>query len=295
VLPAAAQHRTVAITFDDLPAIGARDADDAEQINRNIIAALDQHHAPATAFVNEKGIQALGVERARDVLRLWTASGRDLANHTFSHADFNNLAIKQFENEVTTGEPSIAAVMKESGKTVRYFRFPFNHAGDTRAKHDAALEFLAARKYQIAVCTIDNTDWEFARAYDIMRRENRQDDADRLGKEYVEYSAKEIAYYTELHKKIFGRETPHVMLLHANHVNSDLLDRVLSAFEAQGYQFVTLDAAESDAIYQAPDTYVSSYGPMWGYRWAKQLGVKVDGKLEPEPQQWILSYGKTKQ
>jgi len=32
---------------------------------------------------------------------------------------------------------------------------------------------------------------------------------------------------------------------------------------------------------------------MWGYRWAKELGVKVDGRIEPQPPAWVLEYGRT--
>ncbi len=31
---------------------------------------------------------------------------------------------------------------------------------------------------------------------------------------------------------------------------------------------------------------------MWGYRWAKERGVKVNGKLEPEVPEWVTEYGK---
>ena len=53
-----------------------------------------------------------------------------------------------------------------------------------------------------------------------------------------------------------------------------------------------LDVAQSDAAYQTPDTYISKYGPMWGYRWAKERNVIVNGSLEPDPPKWILEYGK---
>jgi hypothetical protein len=32
---------------------------------------------------------------------------------------------------------------------------------------------------------------------------------------------------------------------------------------------------------------------MWRYRWAGELDVKVNGRLEPDPPKWILEYGKT--
>jgi len=59
------------------------------------------------------------------------------------------------------------------------------------------------------------------------------------------------------------------------------------------YRFVTLQEAQSDPAYQTPDTFISEHGPMWGYRWARGLKIKVDGSQEPEVPDWITKY-KTK-
>ncbi len=80
------------------------------------------------------------------------------------------------------------------------------------------------------------------------------------------------------------------MLLHANRLNADLIDQLLAAFDERGYRFVTLDDAQSDDAYQTPDTFISKFGPMWGYRWAKMRGVSVNGALEPEPPKWVVDY-----
>jgi len=42
---------------------------------------------------------------------------------------------------------------------------------------------------------------------------------------YLTYTAVEIEYYASLHEKIFGREIPQVMLLHANRLNADVIGR----------------------------------------------------------------------
>jgi hypothetical protein len=81
-----------------------------------------------------------------------------------------------------------------------------------------------------------------------------------------------------------------VMLLHDNRLNSDVIEQVLKIFENMGYRFVSLDWAQADAAYRTPDTYITKFGPMWGYRWAAERNVKVNGSLEPGPPRWILEY-----
>ena len=58
----------------------------------------------------------------------------------------------------------------------------------------------------------------------------------------------------------------------------------------RSYSFVSLQQAQSDPAYNTPDTYVKNYEVMWGYRWAEERHIKVNGKLEPEPPNWILEF-----
>jgi peptidoglycan/xylan/chitin deacetylase (PgdA/CDA1 family) len=285
------QPRTVALTFDDLPVVGAMDAAKAQSVNRAILASLDKHHAPAIGFVNEKKVQSIGDVLGRRMLSDWIQHGNDLGNHLYSHPDLNNLTVEQFQNEVISGEATFGQVLAEHGKSPRYLRFPFNHTGGTKEKHDAVAAFLARRGYRVAACTIDTSDYVFSSAYERMLARKDEDSAEKLRAEYLAYTAVEIDYYTQLHKTIFGREIPNVMVLHANRLNAELMDQILKIFENKQYRFVTLDTAQADRAYSTPDTYVTKYGPMWAYRWAKQLGVKVNGNLDPEPAGWIVQYG----
>jgi len=82
------------------------------------------------------------------------------------------------------------------------------------------------------------------------------------------------------------------MLLHDNRLNGDVIEQILRIFEEKQYRFVPLETAQSDAAYQTPDTYITKFGPMWGYRWASERNIKVNGSLETDPPQWILQYGK---
>jgi peptidoglycan/xylan/chitin deacetylase (PgdA/CDA1 family) len=299
-LQASAQQRTVAITVDDLPYAGhthtastLADVDHARQVNRKLLAAFKKYRVPVTGFVNEGRVQGLGPKTGSQILSQWLAEGLDLGNHTYSHPDINELSVPQIEGEILRGESTVAPLMKDAGKKLEFFRFPMNHTGDTKEKHDAIAAFLTEHGYQLATCTIDNSDYVFNDAYVHFLAQNNRQTAKKLRLEYLAYTSSEIDYYASLNKQVLGYEPPQVMLLHDNRLNADVIDGLLELFVRKNYEFVSLATAESDPAYGIPDTFITQYGWMWGYRWAKEKNVKVNGSLESEPAQWILRSAKS--
>lgn len=284
---AQAQQRTVALTFDDLPAAGTTSAAQARDFNRSILDALGRYHAPAIGFVIERRVRDLD---GKGVLDEWVRRGHDLGNHSYSHIELNGLTTAQVEQEIVGGEGAFVTLAK-AGRKPRYFRFPQNHTGDSKEKHDAIAAFLSARGYRVAPCTIDNEDYLFNTAYLKMLARKDRSSADKLRAAYLAYTSQEIDYYAGLHKQIFGREIPQVMLLHVNQLNAVTISSILALFKDKRYRFVSLDEALSDSAYATPDQFVTNEGWMWGYRWAKQLGVRVNGSAEAEPPAWIVHYG----
>lgn len=294
-------RRTVAITVDDLPYAGralprANDSQrrhTAEMANQRLLAAFQAHRVPVTGFVIQMSAESLGPTAGTRILRDWIAHGFDLGNHTYSHPDINELSPEQFEKEILRADSAIRPLMAEAGKNLSFFRFPFNHTGDTQLKHDEIAAFLAKNGYRVATCTIDTSDYIFNNAYVRMLANKDSASARRLREEYLAYTGTEIDYYAGLNQQVFGYEPPEVMLLHDNRLNADVVNEVLRLFEKRQYQFVSLAEAQSDSAYEVPDTDITKFGPMWGYRWARERNIKVNGRLEPDPPQWVSQYGQT--
>jgi len=299
-LGAIAQSRTVAVTVDDLPyamgddavAVSPSNAPTAEELNRKLLSAFTHHHVPVTGFVVQKRVEELGIAAGTQILRKWTNGEFALGNHTYSHPDVNQLSLAQIEDEIVRGEAVFIPLMKQADKKPEFFRFPMNHTGETKEKHDLVSAFLSRRGYRLATCTIDNSDYLFNEAYVRMLAKRDEHSVRKLQLEYLSYTDIEIDYYAGLNKQIFGYEPPQVMVLHDNQLNADMIEQLLALFEKRQYKFVSLETAQSDSAYRIPDTFVTKYGPMWGYRWAAEQGVKVDGSREPEPPEWIVQYGK---
>src|SRR5262245_16099861 len=202
-----AQTRTVALTFDDLPGADSREAAALGTTNTSILHALDRHHAITTGFVIGERVQAL--PNGRDLLQMWIDHGHDLGNHTYTHGDLNNQTMQTFGEEVSRGESVFRPLLPSPRTLPLYLRFPFNHTGDTADKRAAVTSLLADRGYEVAVCTIENSDYIFANAYTRALAAGGAGAAI-LRAEYLAHTAKIIDYYIGLNRMIFGRETAHV-------------------------------------------------------------------------------------
>lgn len=288
-------ERSVAITFDDLPFVGAGEAgagdlaNTASEANAAILEGLEKFRSPATGFVVEKRVDALG-DKGLELLALWNGGRLELGNHTFSHADSNDLGIDDFRCEAIKGEAPIAPLARKAGRSPRFFRFPYNHVGDTPERRFAFETLLRERGYQLAASTIDTSDYIFDAAYERALAEGKGAVRRKIEDAYVDYSREEIAYYAALNKTVLGCEPPAIMLLHVNRINAAVIERLLAIFEGEGYRFVSLDEAQMHPAYERSPDFATKYGPMWGYRWARERGIKVDGSKEQEPPAWVSSY-----
>ncbi len=143
------------------------------------------------------------------------------------------------------GEQVTRELLARVGRTLRFFRHPFLHTGrDLETKH--ALErFLDEHGYRVAPVTIDNQEWIFARAYDHAHVREDEPLKRRVAEAYVSYMDSIFGYYEAQSRALLGYELPQVLLLHANRLNADALDRLVETIRARGYSFVTLEEAPS--------------------------------------------------
>jgi len=282
--------RKMAVTFDDLPyvSLGTQNLSDAQRVTRELLRVLKTRKVPTVAFVNEGKLQVAGEVEARiALLQMWVDAGAILGNHTYSHPNFNTLTVEQFEDEIIKGEVVTRRLMRSHEPYQLYFRHPNTHTGDTQAKKDAVENFLAARGYKITPHTIDSSDYIFNAIYIEALRRHDGAMARRLRNDYLDFTIAATEFAERVSPKIFGREVIQTLLIHANDINADCLDEILRRFAARGYTFVSLDEAMRDPAYQTKDTYVTTAGPSWLWRWMKSKGMNISFADDPEPPQWV--------
>ena len=136
--------------------------------------------------------------------------------------------------------------------------------------------------------TIDSNDYMFLPAYADAKAKHDSAGVRRVREAYLAFLAATTDFAEAMTPRLFGRDIPQTLLIHANDINADTLDDVLKLYAARGYRFISLDEAMADPAYQTPDTLVTSYGPSWLWRWSRSLGQDISFRGDPDPPEWIM-------
>ena len=287
-LPLLAQQKQIAITIDDLPcAGGCRSLSEMQAITVRITTALKG--TPAIGFVNEIGLQVPGERDARvRLLQQWLDAGLTLGNHTYSHVDPNTVPIERYTDEIVQGEVVTRRLLEAQGLKLRYFRHPFTHTGPTSAYRDGIQKFLDARGYEIAPFTLENSDYIWALVHRRAVERKDLETAARVRKEYLSHLGISLQAAEQISRKMFQREIPQILLMHASLLNSEVLAEMLQLFRDRGYKVIQLEAALQDPAYRTPDLFVDDFGPSWFERWGIAMHIPHPSHAEPPLPDWIL-------
>lgn len=267
--------RKVAITIDDLPTISLLNTPAQQlEITQKIIRSLSNHRASAIGFVNEgKLYTGESIDPSQlALLTLWLDAGMELGNHSFSHPSYHKTDTSIYFSDVLEGQLILDSLLAARNKKVKYFRHPFLHTGNSLIKKQALEKFLRGNNLQIAPVTVDNSDWIYARAYDNAILAGDSALMKKIGASYVKYMDDYFAYYERQSLELLGYEVAQTLLLHANSINADYLDKLLTMLAARKYKVVSLDEALEDKAYQQTENYTGEGGISWLHRWALTQG-----------------------
>ena len=291
-VPAAAQQRAVAVTFDDLPYQASEaelcDPVRAMALTEDFVAMLRPLDTRATVFVNEgKVCEAHRAVLLSALLGVWLDAGLDLGNHTASHINIHRTTVEAYLADVDAGVLVSRAVLAERGRALRFFRHPYLFTGETPEKKAAIAAGLAERGYTVAPVTIDNNDWMFAAVYRDAEAAGDEALKARIGDAYVAHMAAVLDHWEPYSAELAGgREPAQVLLLHAHTLNRDRYPQIHALYLERGYRFVTLDEALTDPVYAHADDYARANGVSWLHRWTSTEGRPI--RWEPEPPKWIV-------
>ena len=242
-LPLPAQK--VALSLDDAPFLRPSPRLAAPAQHQAMRSALKARNVQAILFAN--GVNGGDTPEGKAILRAWGEAGHLLANHSYSHWDLNReeVTLAAYEADALKGE----ALLRELPGFTKLYRYPFLRAGTTAAKRDGFYAFLQARGMAIGHVSIDTADWLLDER--LRQRLEREPGADLAPYRdlYLKHLWACARFYDAWSREVFGREIPHVLLMHSRLLNGLFLGDVIDFFRAKGWTWIAPGKAFQDPAY----------------------------------------------
>jgi peptidoglycan/xylan/chitin deacetylase (PgdA/CDA1 family) len=289
-------QKKIAITIDDpntynTPGLSWKERDSL------LLKALDEQHVKAALFVC-----GMRVDNAngKELLNNWDEKGHLICNHSYSHFYYNakSKTSEIFIADFKKGD-SIISTYKNYSK---YFRFPFLKEGNTAAKRDSMRTALKNEGYMNGHVTVDASDWYIDSQITTELNKDLNSDLIPYEEYYIKHILNRANYYDSLAQVVFERNVKHTLLLHHSLLNALLLDELLIALKADGWQLIDAEEAFKDEVFQLQPN-IEPCGESIIWQSAKQTEVHSknlrypaeDKQYEKEPlKRYIEEYNLTK-
>ena len=238
----------MAITVDDLPRHGPLPPGQSRlQVHRDLIAALKKHGVPQVyGFANTSHIDE--DPDLVQALQAWVGAGYPLGNHTHTHPHMRDIGVRAYLADLDANESKLAELSNEQ-QDWRVFRYPFLEEGDNGEDARAVRAHLDAKGYRVAEVTIDFYDWAFNDPYVRCLASGNQAGLDALRQTFLEHAAFTLRWADAAARDLLGRPIPHVLLVHAGAFDAVMFDELLTQYETMGVEFISLDQALADPVY----------------------------------------------
>ena len=257
LVAAQAGAEPILLTIDDLPLVSAQYFTREEQARqfRAILDTIERHGARGVFFVNGERIRPSDEPLLDELVR----RGHLVGNHTYSHPSLNDVTPEEYQADILRNDRAAARWLTAP----KYFRYPFLQTGITRNVRDSVAGFLVANGYRVIPVTIDTDDWDFNIEYTRAVKRKAPDEAAAIAQRYLDGVARNTAKARAEARTKVGRDVAHVLLLHMNLLNADVLERLLSGLEHAGLKFAAVDEVMIDSVYGLEDDYFGPQGLTW--------------------------------
>lgn len=258
----------IAFTFDDgqINDIGPYGL---EEWNQMLLGHLKKEKLKAILFSTGRNKMS---ERGKYILSSWNDAGHLIANHTFSHPNFNSEAVtlESFKSELVRNDN----IIHSYSNYLPYFRFPYLKEGNTKEKINGFRQFLKEKGYKNGHVTVDASDWYIDSRLVQRIKQNPKADISGFGQYYKKHLLEKAQFYDSCAYVMTHRRIDHVLLLHHNLAAALFLDDLIQHFKDNGWEVINADTAYKDEIYgEEPDHVPAGESLIWAL-------AKKSGKFE---------------
>ncbi|HMS64365.1 MAG TPA: polysaccharide deacetylase family protein [Ignavibacteria bacterium] len=255
----------ISFTFDD-GSVDDMPGYKLEEWNQMLLDNLQKFELSSILFSMGKNKES---ERGKYILSSWNDVGHKIANHTYSHSNFNSkkITLEDFESELIKND----SIINIYSNYYKYFRFPYLKEGNTKEKIEGFRSFMDANGYRNGHVTIDASDWYVNGRLLKRLQSDTSADVSAFRDFYIKHLYSRALFYDSLAYQLTGRKISHVILLHHNLAAALFLDDLIQFFKDNGWEIMNAEEAYSDDIYNSfPDNIPAGESLIWAL--AKQSG-----------------------
>ena len=250
-VPAAAQEKRIAFSFDDVPRHAGAFFTPDERAIRLIAGLAEGGIGQAGFFVTPGNLGNDAGEGGEWRIRAYAAAGHVLANHSFGHTSLNEMTADQYLADIDQAQGWLDGMPNLRP----WFRYPYLHEGRD-ARRDAVRAGLRQRGLLNAYVTVDNWDWHIDNLANEARRQGRAMDMEALRAFYVETLVSAADHADGIARATLGRSPAHVLLLHETDLNALFMADLAAGLRDAGWTIIGIDEAFADPIAERePDTF----------------------------------------
>lgn len=264
----------VSITIDDVPNTQKYLKDN---FDTKLLDKLDALQIPVAIFINEGLIfETDSVVKNFELLNHWIKREYiELGNHTYSHPHYSEISLEVFKNNIERGEHISKSLAQKYDKSLSYFRFPFNDLGKDSIQQHQIAKVLKDKNYIIAPFTVESSDWMYNFLYEHYLKKGNKIEAKKIAAAYIDKTLEYFDFFETMSKTQYSRVINQIYLCHDNSLNTDYLDVLISKLRAKNYEFISLQEALTDKVYNQPNVYYKKWGVSWFYRWMPKHKERV--------------------
>lgn len=255
----------ISFTFDDgqINNIGPYEL---QKWNQMLLDNLKKENLRAILFSSGNNKMS---EKGKYILSSWNDAGHSIANHTFSHPNFNSemVTLETFKSELIRNDK----IINKYSNYLPYFRFPYLKEGNTIEKVNGFRQFLMEKGYKNGYVTVDASDWYIDSRLVQRIKQNPKADISGFESYYKKHLLERALFYDSVAYELTHRRISHVLLLHHNLAAALFLDDLIQHFKDNGWEVIDADKAYKDDIYvEEPDNIPAGESLIWAL--AKKSG-----------------------
>lgn len=259
----------ISFTFDD-GSVEDMPGYKLEDWNQMLLDNLNKYELKSVFFSMGKNKES---EKGKYILSSWNNAGHRIANHTYSHSNFNSskISLDDFINDFWEND----SIINGYTKYLKYFRFPYLKEGNTGEKISGFRNFLKENGYMNGHVTIDASDWYINGRLLNRLKEDSLSDLTGYKDFYIKHLYSRAVYYDSLATQLTGRKINHVILLHHNLAAALFLNELIQFFKDNGWEIMDAEKAYSDEIFNSETENIPE-GESLIWALAKQTGKYDD-------------------